>query len=257
LENVTLLEEPQAALYAWIAHSGDAWRSHLHAGDRVLVIDIGGGTTDFSLIDAVEQDGSLELSRVAVGDHILLGGDNMDLALAHVVGEELAEQGKELDRFQVGALGHACRSAKEQLLSDATLEQVAVVLPSRGSATPPLLVRAWRHSGAALLPSDKRGRARPPEIGRAPCPARPTLRRPRGPRPNPCCRPRARCGHPPRPARARASHPVRRHRSTKSPWCRRRCRSPARDLPRASGYAKRRRCGLSRRTRRPAALRAR
>ena len=132
-EQVTLLEEPQAALYAWIEQNGEAWRSHLHAGDRVLVIDIGGGTTDFSLIDAVEQDGSLGLSRVAVGDHILLGGDNMDLALAHVVGQELAEQGKELDRFQLGALAHACRGAKEKLLSDASLEQVAVVLPSRGS----------------------------------------------------------------------------------------------------------------------------
>src|SRR6185369_2424964 len=132
-ERVTLLEEPQAALYAWIERNGDGWRSHLRAGDRVLVIDIGGGTTDFSLIDAVEQDGSLGLSRVAVGDHILLGGDNMDLALAHVVGQELAEQGKELDRFQLGALAHACRGAKEKLLSDASLEQVAVVLPSRGS----------------------------------------------------------------------------------------------------------------------------
>ena len=132
-EQVTLLEEPQAALYAWIERNGEAWRSHLQAGDRVLVIDIGGGTTDFSLIDAVEQDGSLGLSRVAVGDHILLGGDNMDLALAHVVGQELAAQGKELDRFQLGALSHACRGAKEKLLSDATLEQVAVVLPSRGS----------------------------------------------------------------------------------------------------------------------------
>ncbi len=132
-DQVTLLEEPQAALYAWIEHNGEAWRSHLRAGDRVLVIDIGGGTTDFSLIDAVEQDGALTLQRVAVGDHILLGGDNMDLALAHVVGQALAEQGKELDRFQSTALAHACRSAKEKLLTDSSLEQVAVVLPSRGS----------------------------------------------------------------------------------------------------------------------------
>lgn len=132
-DQVTLLEEPQAALYAWIEQSGDAWRNHLRASDRVLVIDIGGGTTDFSLIDAVEQDGSLSLQRVAVGDHILLGGDNMDLALAHVVGNELMAQGKELDRFQLSALAHACRGAKEKLLSDATLDNVAVVLPSRGS----------------------------------------------------------------------------------------------------------------------------
>jgi hypothetical protein len=132
-DQVTLLEEPQAALYAWIEQNGDAWRTHLRAGDRVLVIDIGGGTTDFSLIDAVERDGSLELKRVAVGDHILLGGDNMDLALAHVVGQELAAQGKELDRFQLTALAHACRGAKEKLLEGTTLDQVAVVLPSRGS----------------------------------------------------------------------------------------------------------------------------
>ena len=132
-EQVTLLEEPQAALYAWIEQNGEAWRSHLRAGDRVLVVDIGGGTTDFSLIDAVEQEGSLALQRVAVGDHILLGGDNMDLALAHVVSQALAEQGKELDRFQIGALSHACRGAKEKLLSDAAVDRVAVVLPSRGS----------------------------------------------------------------------------------------------------------------------------
>jgi molecular chaperone DnaK (HSP70) len=132
-DQVTLLEEPQAALYAWIEHNGEAWRNHLRAGDRVLVVDIGGGTTDFSLIDAVEQDGSLALQRVAVGDHILLGGDNMDLALAHVVSQELEAQGKELDRFQIGALSHACRSAKETLLSDAAVDRVAVVLPSRGS----------------------------------------------------------------------------------------------------------------------------
>ena len=132
-EQVTLLEEPQAALYAWLEQAGEGWRTHLREGDRVLVIDIGGGTTDFSLIDAVSIEGSLGLQRVAVGDHILLGGDNMDLALAHVVGQELTAQGNELDRFQLSALAHACRSGKEQLLSDAALEQVAVVLPSRGS----------------------------------------------------------------------------------------------------------------------------
>jgi molecular chaperone DnaK (HSP70) len=133
LEHVTLLEEPQAALYAWIEHNGAAWRTHLRAGDRVLVIDIGGGTTDFSLIDVAPRDGSLGLERVAVGDHILLGGDNMDLALAHVVAQELAAQGKELDRFQMTALAYASRSAKEKLLSDSTLAEVPVVLPSRGS----------------------------------------------------------------------------------------------------------------------------
>ena len=64
-------------------------------GDVILVVDVGGGTTDLSLIAVVEQDGALELHRVAVGEHILLGGDNMDLALAHVVAQKLAAQGKQ------------------------------------------------------------------------------------------------------------------------------------------------------------------
>jgi hypothetical protein len=83
---VTLLEEPQAAFYSWLAASGDSWRRQLGPGDMVLVCDIGGGTTDFSLIAATDDgEGNLELERVAVGEHILLGGDNMDLTLAHLV----------------------------------------------------------------------------------------------------------------------------------------------------------------------------
>src|SRR6185503_8597933 len=76
LPHVTLLEEPQAAFYAWLSRKGDAWRKELEVGDVVLVCDVGGGTTDFSLIAAVDHEGSLALERVAVGDHILLGGDN-------------------------------------------------------------------------------------------------------------------------------------------------------------------------------------
>jgi molecular chaperone DnaK (HSP70) len=134
LDRVTLLEEPQAALYAWIERSGDAFRRHLRPGDSVLVVDIGGGTTDFTLIDAVESDGALELRRVAVGEHILLGGDNMDLSLAYLVRQKLGEQGHELDRFQLTALTFACRNAKEKLLENSALERVSVVLPGRGSA---------------------------------------------------------------------------------------------------------------------------
>lgn len=134
LDRVTLLEEPQAALYAWIERNGDAFRRHLHPGDAVLVVDIGGGTTDFTLIDAVEQAGALELRRVAVGEHILLGGDNMDLSLAYLVREKLMDQGHELDRFQLTALTFACRGAKEKLLADQSLGRVSVVLPGRGSA---------------------------------------------------------------------------------------------------------------------------
>jgi molecular chaperone DnaK (HSP70) len=118
LAHVTLLEEPQAACYAWIDASGDAWRSALRSGDLVLVCDVGGGTTDFSLIAAEEEDGTLALRRVAVGDHILLGGDNMDLTLAHGVRRTLAESGSALDVWQGRALVHACRAAKETLLAE-------------------------------------------------------------------------------------------------------------------------------------------
>jgi hypothetical protein len=134
IEHLTLLEEPQAALYAWVLAMGDAWRKHVRPGDVVLVVDVGGGTTDFSAIHAVEKDGSLDLVRVAVGDHILLGGDNMDLALAHLVRQKLEADGKAPDRAQQAALVHACRSAKERLLSDAKLEAAPIALASRGSA---------------------------------------------------------------------------------------------------------------------------
>ena len=118
LEQITLLEEPQAAFYSWLAALGDEWRERLKPGDVALVCDIGGGTTDFSLIEAVDDgDGNLSLERVAVGDHILLGGDNMDLALAHRLAQRLSEQGKKLKPMQQRALVHACRRAKEDLLS--------------------------------------------------------------------------------------------------------------------------------------------
>ena len=133
LTRLTLLEEPQAALYSWIEASGDRWREQVDVGDVILVIDLGGGTTDLSLIAVTEQDGSLELTRVAVGDHILLGGDNMDLALAHVVRAKLVAEGKQLDPWQLQALTHGCRNAKETLLSDASVDAVPVVVPTRGA----------------------------------------------------------------------------------------------------------------------------
>ena len=132
-EHVTLLEEPQAALYAWLAAAGDAFRKELAPGDLVLVIDVGGGTTDFSAIAVGERDGALELNRIAVGDHILLGGDNMDLALAHGVRMKLAEGGRELDAWQFMGLTHACRGAKERLLAASPPDGVPVVVAGRGS----------------------------------------------------------------------------------------------------------------------------
>ena len=131
--HLTLLEEPQAALYNWIQGSAGRWRKDVKPGDIILVVDVGGGTSDFSLIAVLEREGQLELHRVAVGDHILLGGDNMDLTLAHVVARKLAAEGKTLDPWQMRALVHACRVAKEALLSDAALVTQAIVVPSRGA----------------------------------------------------------------------------------------------------------------------------
>ena len=134
LSHAVLLEEPQAALYSWIAEAGDDWREQVSVGDVILVVDIGGGTTDLSLMAVSEEDGALQLTRVAVGDHILLGGDNMDLTLAHVVAQKLAQQGNRLQPWQISGLAHACRSAKETLLSDNDTRTVPLVVPSRGSS---------------------------------------------------------------------------------------------------------------------------
>ena len=129
----TLLEEPQAALYSWIEGSGGRWRKQVKAGDIVLVVDVGGGTSDFSLIAILEREGNLEPHRVAVGDHILLCGDNMDLALAHLVARKLQANGTQLDAWQMRALTYACRGAKEHLLADANATTWPIVVPSRGS----------------------------------------------------------------------------------------------------------------------------
>jgi hypothetical protein len=131
--NLVLLEEPQAALYSWIHESAGDWRNQVRLGDMILVIDLGGGTTDLSLIAVTERDGNLVPTRVAVGDHILLGGDNMDLALAHVLKSKLAAEGKSLDPWQVQALTHGCREAKETLLADPTVAACPVLVPSRGT----------------------------------------------------------------------------------------------------------------------------
>ena len=131
--NLTLLEEPQAALYSWIQGSEGRWRKDVKPGDIILVVDVGGGTSDFSLIAVLERDGVLEPHRIAVGDHILLGGDNMDLALAHLVARKLAANGTQLDAWQMRALTYGCRTAKEKLLADATVDTWPIVVPSRGS----------------------------------------------------------------------------------------------------------------------------
>jgi hypothetical protein len=131
--DLVLLEEPQAALYAWLADQGDNWRKQLKIGDTLLVADVGGGTTDFTLIGVTEENGELSLRRIAVGNHTLVGGDNMDLALAHFAGAAFAEKGVKLDPWQSVALWHACRSAKESLLADKGPKKHPVAVLGRGS----------------------------------------------------------------------------------------------------------------------------
>ena len=133
LKNATLLEEPQAAFYAWLASQGDSWRRRVKVGDLVLVCDVGGGTTDFSLISVSEQDGELVLERVAVGDHILLGGDNMDLALARVVQQRLEAAGQRVDTWQLHSLWHQCRLGKERLFEEPKIAKHAITLLGKGS----------------------------------------------------------------------------------------------------------------------------
>ncbi|MDB6153711.1 MAG: DnaK-related protein [Chthoniobacteraceae bacterium] len=131
-ENLVLLEEPQAALYAWLADAGQSWRRQLKEGDTLLVCDIGGGTTDFSLIRVTAEAGQLELKRIAVGNHILVGGDNMDLTLAHSAQSAFGEKGVEVDPWQSVALWHACRAAKETLLSVGGPRTQPVAILGRG-----------------------------------------------------------------------------------------------------------------------------
>ena len=128
LTDVILLEEPQAAFYAWLHTQGDQWRHYLKVGETVLVIDCGGGTTDLSLIKVVDEAGELSLRRIKVGPHLLLGGDNMDMAFAYRLAERLGT----LDERQFELLIAACRQAKERLFEEGQ-ETLSIVIPGRGS----------------------------------------------------------------------------------------------------------------------------
>jgi hypothetical protein len=135
LPRIVLLEEPQAAFYSWVDAHPDEWDRIVSPGQTILVCDIGGGTTDFSLIHVRRgDDGRARFHRVAVGDHLLLGGDNLDLALAHHVEQRLsAEQDVSLSARQWGQLLPACRHAKEMLLSAAAPETYTLVIAGGGS----------------------------------------------------------------------------------------------------------------------------
>lgn len=134
LSSLRLLEEPQAAFYAWIHGAGERWRKHVKVGDVILVCDVGGGTTDFTLIAVSDEGGELELKRVAVGEHILLGGDNMDLALAYAVQQRLAAKGVKLDAWQMRGLSQHCRAAKEVLLQPNAPPSQPLSILGRGSS---------------------------------------------------------------------------------------------------------------------------
>lgn len=165
LNNVLLIEEPQAAFYAWLDRHQQDWDSHLQSGDTILVCDIGGGTTDFTLIRVLDAHDSrsdsmlntmgteadqsqhaaagldemlrkkklLRLHRVAVGKHLMLGGDNMDLALARLLELKISGENDRLSPRQWEALIGNARKAKEALLSDAAPEQYAIALPGIGA----------------------------------------------------------------------------------------------------------------------------
>jgi hypothetical protein len=130
LVHVVLVEEPQAAFHEWASRNREDLAAALGGARLVLVVDVGGGTTDLSLVSAEVKDGRPSFTRVAVGDHLLLGGDNVDLALARAVEARLGER---LDASRFASLVHACRLAKERLLEDGGPAEVPVAVVGRGS----------------------------------------------------------------------------------------------------------------------------
>nr|WP_320049620.1 Hsp70 family protein [uncultured Desulfuromonas sp.] len=132
--DVTLLEEQQAAFYAWLDRHQDNWRDQVQCGDLILVCDVGGGTADFSLIAVAQNNGELTLERVSVGKHLLLGGDNMDLALAYALKAQLEAAGHKLDSQQFTALVHGCRLGKEALFADPQRDDYPLSIAGRGAS---------------------------------------------------------------------------------------------------------------------------
>ncbi|MBZ5603625.1 MAG: hsp70 family protein [Acidobacteriia bacterium] len=131
IENLTLLEEPAAAFYSWIANDLARSQKNLFDGQTVLVCDVGGGTSDFTLIRVAREGDRVDFTRTAVGRHLLLGGDNLDLTLTWLVEAKL---GKSLSIRQRSGLRRQCAAAKEQLLSDPNLRSVEVTVLGAGSA---------------------------------------------------------------------------------------------------------------------------
>ncbi len=127
LREVTLLEEPLAAFYSWLSRHEKDWLRFIHPGELVLVCDVGGGTSDFTLITLRESEGSPRFERIAVGDHLILGGDNIDLALARQM-EQRFKMPSQLTADRWKTLCHLCRQAKENMLDQNTeFEQITLI----------------------------------------------------------------------------------------------------------------------------------
>ncbi|WP_213765203.1 Hsp70 family protein [Caballeronia sp. dw_19] len=133
LPALRLLEEPQAAFYDWLFHHRATLGAELAQTRLVLVCDVGGGTTDLTLIKVHFEDGEPQLTRIGVGNHLMLGGDNMDLALAHLVETRLAKEQTRLSAASLSQLVERCRAAKEQLLGAQPPDSVAITLLSAGA----------------------------------------------------------------------------------------------------------------------------
>ena len=131
IEKLTLLEEPAAAFYSWIANDLARSQKSLLDGQTVLVCDVGGGTSDFTLIRVAREGDRIDFTRTAVGKHLLLGGDNLDLTLAWLVESKL---GKTLSIRQRSGLRRQCASAKERLLADPDLKSVEITVLGGGSS---------------------------------------------------------------------------------------------------------------------------
>lgn len=132
LGHAKLLEEPQAAFYAWITLRKGRWGEALQGGRRILVCDVGGGTSDFSLMQGLEDGDQFSFERLAVGEHLLLGGDNVDLAVAHYAESKLSGGKSKLNASQWHLLAQLARRAKESLLSDPDMNEVTLRLPGSG-----------------------------------------------------------------------------------------------------------------------------
>ena len=131
IERLTLLEEPAAAFYSWIANHLAQSRKDLFDGQIVLVCDVGGGTSDFTLIRVSRTGDKVDFTRTAVGRHLLLGGDNLDLTLAWLAGSKLNAS---LSTRQRTALRRQCSAAKEKMLADATVDKVPITVLGGGSS---------------------------------------------------------------------------------------------------------------------------